>query len=241
MSIELKNIYLDNISLKEQMEKVAEETKELQKAILNEPIENIIGEFWDVVQANLGLLSKFGISADRVMEYYPKHFEKLKDRPRIKEETTKDIKEELGNKMSHLSEVDHSKKITKGYDWSKLKDGDLVIVTCEDWEDYGLRIVKEYNKNTNTIVAYEVEDEFWKVNQNGDHVFPYTKEVVDYINYNCEIDWNCVPKYIPVYVRNKNNDWIEEHFIKIEDGKYRTFKGCLWEEIKLRYDKNFNE
>lgn len=243
MAIELKNIDLDNISLKEQMEKVAEETKELQEAILNKPVENILEEFLDVVQANLGLLSKFGISADRVMEYYPKHLEKLKFRPRVKEETTKDIKEY--GEISHLSEVDHLKIITKDYDWSKLKDGDLVIVTCKDWEEYGLRIAKEYNKNTNNIVAYEIGNEknteTWVINKNDDYVFPYTKEVVDYINNNCEIDWNDIPKYTPVYVRNKNNDWIEEQFIKIEDGKYRTFKGCLWEEIKLRYDNNFNE
>lgn len=96
--MELKNIDLDNISLKEQMEKVAEETKELQEAILNEPVKNIIGEFWDVVQANLGLLSKFGISADRVMEYYPKHLEKLKDRPRIKEKPPKEIKKVIKTK-----------------------------------------------------------------------------------------------------------------------------------------------
>ena len=159
MSIELKNIDLDNIALKEQLEKVAEEIKELQDSILNEPIENIIGEFWDVVQANLGLLSKLGINSDRVMEYYPKHLEKLKDRPRVKEEAPKEIKKETEkNEISHLNDLIYIKSITKDYDWNKLKDGDLVIVTCEGWEDYEVRTVKEY-KNTNTIVTYEKSNE----------------------------------------------------------------------------------
>ena len=41
-----------------------------------------IAEFWDVVQAWLGVLAKDNITAYDVMESYPKHLEKLKRRPR---------------------------------------------------------------------------------------------------------------------------------------------------------------
>ena len=60
---------------------------------------------------------------------------------------------------------------------------------------------------------------------------------MNYININCEIDWYIVPKYTPVYVRNKNTNWIESQLIGMHDKKYETFKGRTWDEIKLRYDK----
>lgn len=182
---------------------------------MNEPIENIISELWNVVQANLGLLSKLGINADRVMEYYPKHLEKLKYRPKV--ELPKEIKKETENVKNELSGIQYLINITKYYDWNKLKDGHLVIVTCEDWEYFEVRKVKEY-KNTNTIVTYgrsnKENTETWEINKNDDYIFPYTNEVVDYINNNYAIDWYGVPKYTPVYVRNKNDDdWIDDKII----------------------------
>lgn len=83
----------------------------------------------------------------------------------------------------------------------------------------------------------EENRETWEINKNDNYVFPYTKEVVDYINNNCEIDWDGVPKYTPVYTRNKNTYWIESQFIGVYNNKYKTFKARIWDEIKLRYDK----
>ena len=49
---------------------------------MKEDTANIIEEFWDCVQARLGLLDKAGINASRVMEGYEDHLKKLKNRPR---------------------------------------------------------------------------------------------------------------------------------------------------------------
>ena len=97
-----------------------------------------------MVQANLGLLSKFGINADRVMEYYPKHLEKLKYRPSV--EVTKEIKKETENVKNEISGIQYLINMAKDYDWNKLKDGDLVIVSRNYWKNYELRIAKEYIK-----------------------------------------------------------------------------------------------
>lgn len=80
--IKLTNIDLSNVTYKQQIEKIEEEDTELLKAIMKEDTANIIEEFWDCVQARLGLLDKAGINASRVMEGYDKHLEKLKNRPR---------------------------------------------------------------------------------------------------------------------------------------------------------------
>lgn len=83
--IKLVNINLETVSLKEQIRKIDEEDTEFIRAIMGEDDEHIIEEFWDTVQARLGLLEKIGIDANRVMEFYPKHLEKIKNRPRVKE------------------------------------------------------------------------------------------------------------------------------------------------------------
>lgn len=80
--IELKNIDLSNITMGEQWDKVAEEDEEFRKS--NRTL-NIIEEFWDTVQARLGILQKVGIYADEVMKHYPEHLKKLENRPRTKE------------------------------------------------------------------------------------------------------------------------------------------------------------
>ena len=98
--IELKNIDLENVTLKEQYKKAFEEQHELEielmkleekihlqsltSLVIDDLIErqNVISEFWDVVQAWLGVLAKEGITADEVMAGYPKHLEKIKHRPR---------------------------------------------------------------------------------------------------------------------------------------------------------------
>ncbi len=101
LSIQLINIDLSKVTIVEQMSKADEEKKELEDAVLlyttkksnnedKQEIENernhVIEEFWDTVQANLGILDKIGINAQEVMEGYPEHLVKLEDRPRVKEE-----------------------------------------------------------------------------------------------------------------------------------------------------------
>ena len=90
--IVLKNIDLTGISRAEQFDKTKEEQYEFNDAILNymdnatkENRKHAIEEYFDVMQSALGILQKFGISAEDVMKEYPKHLEKLKSRPRKKE------------------------------------------------------------------------------------------------------------------------------------------------------------
>ena len=81
--IELRNIDLTGISILDQIYKVKEEEMEFMIAIELAEKENAIEEFFDDIQSKLGLLEKlFGIKADEVMERYPKHLEKIKNRPR---------------------------------------------------------------------------------------------------------------------------------------------------------------
>ena len=80
--IELKNIDLSNISMTEQWYKVAEEDIEFEES---DDIFEMISEFWDTVQARLGILQKLGVDAKIVMKYYPEHLKKLENRPRTKE------------------------------------------------------------------------------------------------------------------------------------------------------------
>ena len=98
--IKLKNIDLSEVSLKAQYKKVFEEQHELERELFKLEDENfmqsltsvpriacsykqkVISEFWDMVQAWLGVLAKDNITADEVMAGYPKHLEKIKHRPR---------------------------------------------------------------------------------------------------------------------------------------------------------------
>lgn len=92
VGIELKNIDLTGISIKEQKDKVKEERYEFGKA-LNDYADNrtektkkhLIEEYYDMIQAPLGLLEKEGISAEEVQRGYPLHEKKLLKRPRKKE------------------------------------------------------------------------------------------------------------------------------------------------------------
>ncbi|MBY6789229.1 UNVERIFIED_ORG: hypothetical protein B2H98_05380 [Clostridium botulinum] len=93
LSITLKNIDLTGITISDEMVKVAEEDSELDKALLEyccnntkDTKDHVIEEYWDTVQARLGLLQKCGINAHEIMQGYYKHLVKLKDRPRVKGE-----------------------------------------------------------------------------------------------------------------------------------------------------------
>lgn len=80
--MKLYNIDLSTVSYKQQLEKIKEEDKEFKEALTKNDDDHILEEFWDTVQARLGLLDKIGLDANKVMEYYPKHLEKIKNRPR---------------------------------------------------------------------------------------------------------------------------------------------------------------
>jgi hypothetical protein len=88
----LTNINLDGISKLEQSMKADEELEEFHEAYLKyiydkteENKNHVIEEWHDRNQAELGLLEKEGITAQEVMEGYPKHSKKIKNRPRIKQ------------------------------------------------------------------------------------------------------------------------------------------------------------
>lgn len=91
--IVLKNIDLNDITIIQEVNKYDEETKEFNEAFyeytVHENMENkdhLIEEYFDVLQSMLGLLDKLGITAQEVMQEYPKHLEKIKNRPRVKED-----------------------------------------------------------------------------------------------------------------------------------------------------------
>ena len=82
--IRLKNINLSKISFWEQIEKINEEEEEFKAALVSEDKENLKEEFWDCMQAKLGALEKLDIKVEEVIKSYPKHLEKIQNRPRRK-------------------------------------------------------------------------------------------------------------------------------------------------------------
>lgn len=92
-AITLKNIDISDISLEEQIQKLDEERKEFEFAVLEalherspENDRHAIEEAFDEIQAVLSYLQKtLGISAQEVMDHYYLHEAKLKSRPRKKE------------------------------------------------------------------------------------------------------------------------------------------------------------
>lgn len=90
--IQLKNIDLTGWNGLDQCRKIHEELEELEEATANyitfntqESKEHAIEEYFDVIQSALGLLAIAGITAQEVMNQYPKHLEKIKNRPRKEE------------------------------------------------------------------------------------------------------------------------------------------------------------
>ena len=53
--IELKNINLDGITQAKQIQKVYEEVNEFEMAVINCDIDNAVEEFFDLMQASLGV------------------------------------------------------------------------------------------------------------------------------------------------------------------------------------------
>lgn len=89
-SLRLVDLNLQGITPSDEFQKVQEENKEFEMAVLEclcNPIEenklHAIEEFWDKVQSSLSYLRiTLGITADEVMEQYHLHLEKIKNRPR---------------------------------------------------------------------------------------------------------------------------------------------------------------
>ena len=87
-NIVLKNIDLSEVSSSKQLDKFLEETNEFKEALIEfhnvkadgDVKAHAIEEFWDMVQASLGLLQKEGINAEEVMAEYPKHLKKMEER-----------------------------------------------------------------------------------------------------------------------------------------------------------------
>lgn len=84
LSIKLKNIDLEGVTLSDEIKKVEEEDREFESAVLCSTKKHQIEEFWDCMQARLGVLQLLGIGEDEVMEGYRKHLKKIKNRPRVK-------------------------------------------------------------------------------------------------------------------------------------------------------------
>ena len=80
--IKLKNIKLEGITLTDQVRKIGEEHCEFITAVMKNDTDNAVEEFFDLMQAGLGALDKMGMNAEYVMKQYPKHLEKIKNRPR---------------------------------------------------------------------------------------------------------------------------------------------------------------
>ncbi|CAI3661504.1 MULTISPECIES: hypothetical protein [Clostridium] len=100
--IELKNIDLKDLTLMDELNKADEEVKEFKDAVhehlylkndnwskkaINESREHIKEEFCDVVQSHLSVIKILGIDIQEISEYWNTvHNEKIKSRPRTKEE-----------------------------------------------------------------------------------------------------------------------------------------------------------
>lgn len=87
--IELKNIDLSKVTYSEQYNKAREEEREFYEAFMKyqqgkDTKDHVIEELLDEFQSKLGLVNKWNIKAEDIMREYPKHLEKLKNRPRRK-------------------------------------------------------------------------------------------------------------------------------------------------------------
>ena len=85
--IELKNIDLSKVTYSEQYNKAREEEREFYEAFMKyqqgkDTKDHVIEELLDEFQSKLGLVNKWDIKAEDIMREYPKHLEKLKNRPR---------------------------------------------------------------------------------------------------------------------------------------------------------------
>lgn len=77
--MELKFIELET-DRSNQVNKVVEEVHEFIQAIKKRDEENLIEEFWDVVQSMMGVVDLMGLSKEELMNGLDKHYKKLESR-----------------------------------------------------------------------------------------------------------------------------------------------------------------
>ena len=70
---------INNISIEEEIEKLNEEVKEFIEAMEKEDSENIVEEFYDVIQVLVNLTYKYNVTDD-LGEGLHKHLRKIKER-----------------------------------------------------------------------------------------------------------------------------------------------------------------
>ncbi|MGL5440325.1 MAG: hypothetical protein ACRDA4_08135 [Filifactoraceae bacterium] len=63
-----------------QLRKVDEENDEFNKAIIKNDRANLLEEFWDKIQADLGILKIYGISKEELNKAFDDHKKKLEKR-----------------------------------------------------------------------------------------------------------------------------------------------------------------
>lgn len=88
--IELKNIDLSKVTDEQQLEKLFEEFDEVIAIITDSDLEDnsfehFTEEAFDLLQVCIGIAEKkYKKNANDIMKQYPRHLEKLKNRPRNK-------------------------------------------------------------------------------------------------------------------------------------------------------------
>jgi len=87
--IYLENIDLSGVKISEQYKKVNEEVTEFKEAAVDYNFsktdknkQHIIEEYFDSLQAMLGIMNLEGITIKEISDSYEKHLEKIKNRPR---------------------------------------------------------------------------------------------------------------------------------------------------------------
>lgn len=77
--MDLKFIELNTNGLT-QVRKIGEEVEEFVAAIVKKDNENLIEEFWDVVQSMMGVIDLKGLTKEDLMNGLEKHYKKLENR-----------------------------------------------------------------------------------------------------------------------------------------------------------------
>lgn len=78
-SIQLINTDLSEVRFEKQFSKVEDKLEDLEESLEGQDKERIMGNFFDLLQEGIGLLTFYGISAKRLMNYYPTHLDKVKE------------------------------------------------------------------------------------------------------------------------------------------------------------------
>lgn len=123
IGIELRNIDLTGITLVDELEKRDEEYKEFADALLNYLYdtngitkEHLKEEACDVIQVVLSVLKILDIEVEEITEYWnSKHLEKIKNRPRNKEEQPIIKKSNLDKRICDCEDRKTNKQTYRDY------------------------------------------------------------------------------------------------------------------------------